>query len=195
MAESEQHPASEFRCGAAARWLPRALGGSVLAATLLGTLGAAVSRGTVGRRAAQFLTVVGAAAAWIVVRSGAETRHAFRLTDDALVVVSGRRESRVELGSLARLDFEPAFTRRGRWIPAAVLVDGAGTAWRVPALLESGDRFVRELLTRARRNDLDAWAAERDLSRRMAQARGRVVLGYAIAAGLLVASVAHVVGR
>ena len=184
-----------FRCGRAARWMPRVLGGSVLLATLLFAIDERGPGGTIERRVRQFVGIAGALAALVIVRSGGELRGSFRFAGRVLVVGVGRAESRLGLDSIERLDFAPPFSRPMVWLPATVLIDRSGVAWRVPALLDHGAEFVRELLERAARADLQGWAVERDLDRRMSRVWIRLWSGYLVAAGVVALGVARSLGR
>jgi hypothetical protein len=183
-----------YRCGSAARWLPRSLGGAVLLVMLLVAFDDRGSTGAVEGGVRRFLGFAGAVVALWIVRSGAELHATFRLIDRALVIARGRAESRLDLDAIERLDFAPAFSRPGIWVSAAVLVDRAGVGWRVPALLDGGAVFVRELVERAGRQDLRSWAEERDLARRMGRTRMRLWVGHGIATGVAASGIARWLG-
>ncbi len=178
---------TRYRCGTAARWLPRALAGSVLAVALMVAYdvdpegqawGSGVFRGLLGAAG-------GIAALWIV-RRGGELRGAVRPGRDAVAFERGRGEAEVGYRELVELDWSPPLGPSRSWLPALLLVERSGRAWRVPGLLRDGERLLAEILERAGRDDLRAWAEARALERRMAGAGRRVAAGYAVAAALAV---------
>ena len=180
-----------YRCGAAARWLPRSLGGAVLVAA---TLMALEVDATVVRMlpfVRQLVMAAGALVAWLIVRGGAEVRVVFGLTREALVVGTETEGARLPLADVERLDWAPPFSGSLSWIPAAVLLDRNGTSWRVPALLDGGDAMIRELLARAGRHDLDTWAEVYRVAERMGRSRVRIRTGYGVVVALLVAGTLH----
>lgn len=193
VARSSEAPAVDrtYRCGAAARWLPRALGGAVLLALTLMGLEVSPEIVRILPLVRQLVVAAGALSALLIVRHGAEVRHVFGLAPDAMVVGHERTGARLEYADLARLDWSPPLSGSLAWIPAAVLVDRQGKAWRVPALLSEGDEMMRGLLARARRDDLDEWAAAYRIVERMARYRLRIRIGYAVTTAVAAVGVAH----
>jgi len=178
-----------YAAGAAARWLPRAVAGALLAATMAGGLRIDPASSALAPWIRAFVVLVGALAALAVVRRGSEVRARFAVDADGLVVRVGRHERRLPWRSMTRLEWLPPFAGARTWLPAFAVVDDAGRAWRVPAVVEDGDRLVDELVRRSGRNDLAAWAESQALRDRMARARSRVVIGYAVAALAFAAAV------
>jgi hypothetical protein len=68
------------------------------------------------------------------------------------------------------------------------LLDRFDQLWRVPALLVDGRIWLERLLEHAGRDDLRAYADAHDLGARMERAGQRTVLGYSVAAAILVAA-------
>ncbi len=180
-----------FRCGAAARWLPRALAAAVLTAVTLGALRIDPSADALLPFVRQFIMLAGAALAVAIVRMGGEVRYTFALTRDAVIVALGASSVRIELAQLSRLDYAAPLAGSLHWLPATLVIDGGGRSWRVPALLTDGDRLITELLRRAQRNDLDTWAEAYRIVPRMARFGLRVRLGYAVVLITLVTGVVY----
>jgi hypothetical protein len=159
-----------YRCPTAARWLPRALAAALLAAILVTAL-SVDPQGVLATWSRAFrgaLAVAGAAAALWIVRRGGELRREVRVLDDALEFRDGKRLDRLPYADVAVLEFANSFGVGRSWLPALMVLDRKGRAWRVPSLIEAGDRLVGELLERAGRSDLEAWAAARNIERKMA---------------------------
>jgi hypothetical protein len=180
-----------FRCGVAARWLPRALGGAVLAASTLVSLEVDSTIVRLLPHVRSLMVITGALLAWVIVRRGEEVRLVFGLARDALWIGGEPDGVRLQFRDIRRLDWAPPFSGSLAWIPAAVVVDRNGKPWRVPALVDEGDAMVRELLARAGRHDLDTWAEVYRVPARMGRYRARVRTGYAIALAVVLAGTLH----
>ena len=187
----EPAPDVVYRCGPAARWLPRALAASVLAGAMLAGSRIDPSVAPLVPFVRQFVILAGAVLAVMIVRKGGEVRFSFGLTRDALIVAAGKRTARLELSRVKRVDYEAPMGGSMNWVPATVLIDDEGRGWRVPSLVERGDRLIVDLLGRAARNDLDAWADAHHVVPRMGRYSLRVRAGYALVAIVLVASLAY----
>ena len=177
-----------YRASTAARWLPRTLGAAILVASTLWALRADPRIDPLAPYVARFVVLVGALAAFVVVRAGAEVRHEVSLDDTGIRIGSGGRMRSLEWPDVERLDWIAPFTSGRRWIPAAALVDRFGAAWRLPALIADGDGLIRELLRRSGRSDLAAWAEVYRLERRMRRHGSRSAIGYATAAAFVLAA-------
>jgi len=183
---------SYFRCGLAARWLPRVLAAAVLVAAVLAAFRFDPHEVLSASKYLRNLVAVlgGVIALWIV-RKGGEVRTAFAIGGDELLVRHGAREYSLRLEDLDRLAYETPFAQSRTWLPALVLRDRFGQAWRVSALLDRGDRFVEDLLAGTGRNDLRAWAETLRLGEVMARAGRRVLVGYVAAAAILAAGLLY----
>lgn len=180
-----------YRCGTAARWLPRSLGGAVL---VLATLTALDLDPAIARMlpfVRQLVLATGALLAWGIVRGGAEVHVVFGLARDALVVGTDGKGPRLRFEDIERVGWAPSMSGSLAWIPAAVLTDRSGTVWRLPGLLEDGGELVRELVKRAGRSDLETWVEVYRLSTRLNGARARLGAGYGVVVGLLLLGTLH----
>lgn len=179
-----------WRCGVAARWLPRALGGAALAlGTAVALSIAPEAAGPFARRARLALALAGAGVALWLVRKGAEVRRSVRLEGHGVVLEQPGASAELAFADIENLRYEPPFAAsRAAWLPALVLVDGQGRRWRIPALVERGEELVERLVEAAGRADLAAWATALELGRRMARVRLRLAVGYAISAACVVAA-------
>jgi len=183
---------SSYRCGLAARWLPRALAGAVLAAGLLVAGTVNTDRGVPGARSLRALIAVGAAVAalWIV-RKGGEVRLRVTAGADGLAFEWRHQSASLALDDIDGIRYEAPFGPARFWLPAAVLVDRHGREWRLSALLASGDRLVEDIVERSGREGLATWAEEHRVGKRMARATLRVRLGYAVTLAILLAAALH----
>jgi hypothetical protein len=188
---TEIAPDRLFACSAAARWLPRALAGAVLAAAMFAAFRIEAAGEPLLPMVRRFIVVAGALFALGVARKGSEVRCRFGLTADALVVQVGSREYRLELARVQRLDYAGPFAGSLSWLPATVLIDRYGGSWRIPALVHEGDDLLAELLRRAGRHDLDSWAEAYRVISRMGRYRFRVRLGYGVAASIFLVGVGY----
>lgn len=177
---------SFYRCGLAARWLPRVLAAAVLVAAVLAAYGFDQHDVLSASKYLRNLVAVlgGVVALWIV-RKGGEVRTAFAVGIEELLIRHGAREYSLRIEDIDRLAYETPFAQSRTWLSALVLRDRFGQAWRVPAFLSEGDRFVDELLARTGRSDLRAWADTLRLSEIMARTGRRVLIGYAASAAIL----------
>jgi hypothetical protein len=183
---------SSYRCGLAARWLPRTLAASVLVAGLLVAGRVDTDLGVPGARTLRGLLAVGAAVAalWIL-RKGGEVR--LRVTAGAEGLAFERRKQSLSLAfdDIDGIRYEAPFGPSRFWLPAAVLVDRHGREWRLSALLRSGGRLVDEIVERSGREGLGTWATEHRVVKRMSRATFHVRVGYAVALAILLAAVLH----
>ena len=177
---------SEYASPAAARWLPRVLAAAVLSAALV-TAYDVDPKGVVWGSTAfrGLLAVLGAALAIWIVRRGGETRVRVRLGPVAMTFVHGPHERSVAYEDIVELVYAPPFGRSRSWLPATDVVDRHGAVWRIPALLQAGDRLIVELVERAGRTDLASWAEARGLEARMGQTSRLLALGYGAAGSIL----------
>ena len=178
------------RCSAAARWLPRAFAGAVLVAGMLVAF-ALDPDATVPlvRPFKRGLVLVSALVALWLVRKGGEVRVGVGAGAEGLVFLAGPRRLDLPYREIAALRYEPPFAvSRSAWIPALALIDRRGTSWRIPALIERGERLVTALIDLSGREDLAAWADALDIERRMSRSGRRVAVGYGAAALIVVAA-------
>lgn len=179
---------SFYRCGLAARWLPRALAASVLVAAVLAAFRFDPHEVlTASKYLRNLLAVLGGALALWIVRKGAEVRTEFAVSDTELLVRHGARSWSLRLQDLERLAYESPFAQSRTWLPALVLRDRFGQAWRISALLDHGERLLDELLAKAGRSDLRSWAETLRLRETLARSGRRVVIGYVASAAVLAA--------
>ncbi|MDX1389040.1 MAG: hypothetical protein R3344_07605 [Acidobacteriota bacterium] len=177
-----------YRCGGAALWLPRVLGGGVLAAASVLAFGVDPD-GNVpysGLAKGGVLTVAGAAALWII-RRGSEVRLEFGIGASGLRFSTRRATAEVAWKKIEMLDYDPPLGTRSGWMPAMVLVDDHGRRWRIPAVVHGVQSLLEVILSRTARHDLRAWAEARHLHARLGRARIFVLSGYLLTA-VIVAS-------
>jgi hypothetical protein len=181
-----------YRCGLAARWLPRVLAAAVLVAAVLAAFRFDPYEVlTASKYLRKLVAVLGGVLALWIVRKGGEVRTAFAVGVEEMSVRHGSREYCLRLEDLDRLSYETPFAQSRTWLPALVLRDRFGQAWRVSSLLERGDRFLEELLVKTGRNDLRAWADTLQLGAVMAGAARRVLVGYLVSALILAAGLIY----
>lgn len=179
-----------YRSSAAARWLPRTLGGAVLAASLIAARGIDPAGATPGGGTVRLLVILfGAALSLWVVRSGAVLYREVEVRDDALWVGIGERGRELEYRDVVTLDYHGPFGSGRRWAPVMAIRDRLEHEWLVPGTLEGGPEFVAEFLRACDRSDLDAWADARRVASRFARADRWVVAGYVLAAAAVIAAV------
>ena len=178
---------SSFACGAPARWLPRALGGSVLAAGILaaGRVGSQSSAG--GAQGFRLLLLMAAAAAalWIV-RKGGEVRVRVSVEAEGIVFEVGSHRVSLEFERIEALRYEAPFGPSRSWLPAAVVVERGGREWRLSALLTAGDVLIDTLVNRSGREDLVAWAEAHGIRDKMSRSSLRLRIGYAFALAVVI---------
>lgn len=184
-----------YRASAPARWLPRALAGSLLAAATLVAL--SVDPAGVSDYSRPFgiaLVVLAAVAALWVVRRGAEVRVRVTPASKDIEFRLASSSARLAYADVDRVDYAPAFGPSRSWLPAMTLVDRDGEIWRVPALLDDGPSLVADIVARAARSDLEAWAEARGLASRMRGSRRRLAAGYGFAGMLVGLAAAYALG-
>jgi len=182
----------EFRCGRAARWLPRVLGASILVAAILAARRVSPAAATLGEFTwiGPVVVLVGAWLGLWTVRGGSEVHRVIRVTPDALQFEIARRRTRLPFDEIRALGWQPPFAARGRWLPATAAIDSEGREHRLPGLLTDGTSLIRQLLLRSGRRDLSTWAETLGLERKMGRARGLTVAGYAGSAAVVSAGLA-----
>lgn len=187
----ETEPERLYRCGVAARWLPRTLAAAVLATAMLSAFRIDATGEPLLPTVRQVVIFAGALLALGVARKGSEVRCTFGVTSDAVSVAVGSRSLGLGLEEIQRLDYAAPFAGSLNWLPAAVLIDRDGRSWRVPALVDEGDQLFVDLLRRAERHDLDSWAEAYHIVPRMGRYRMRIRMGYAVAAAILLVGIGY----
>jgi hypothetical protein len=187
--QTESAP-SNYRCSAAARWLPRTLAGTVVLAALLVTSRFGNAPGIVGSARLRMAIWIGAGllALWLL-RKGAELRLRVSLTGNSLVFDYGGKPSSLRIEEIETLRFAPPFSWRRSWVAATVLQDGRGRTFRLPVALVAGDCLVSAVVARSAREDLSSWVDALKILPRMQRGRMHQALGYTIAAGIALAAV------
>ena len=192
-----------FVSSTAARWLPRVLALALLALGLVAAARAGriepqpgVSVPPLTQRLVQsqqlFFALVGLLAGVAVIRGGAEVRTRARLGGEALHVTAGIGEIDIEYDKMERLEFASPFSQsRTRWLPATVIVDKWGQAFRLPATLQQGDRLIREIVRRSGREELAAWSQALQLEKRMGRPQLCLAVGYGLAVTAALAALIH----
>ncbi len=177
-----------YRCGSAARWLPRALAAAVLGVALVAAGGIdPTDRLGLTRPLRIFVVMSGAVSALWLMRKGAELRLRVHVNAGGLGLERGAWKGEIGFDDLDRLEYETPLATSRSWIPALVLRERNGTGWRVPALLGAGDRLIVELIERSGRKDLAAWADVLRLRRRMGRPGTLTLVGYGVVVAFLVA--------
>ena len=185
-----KHTAVSYRCGAAARWLPRVAAAAVLLAFLLVSFRFQAWESNPGGSPLRvFMVVIGAAIGLWILRSGAEVRLKVDLEDERVRLSYGTVSSTVALDKVDRFEFDHPMTASRRLLPAAVLLDEKGTAWRLPVVLESGADLIDAIVERSGREDLAAWADSLPLRQRMNRAGLVTAVGYGAAAAVVASGV------
>jgi len=178
-----------FRCPPAARWLGRTLAGSALAsAMLLSTRIYSGVEGSVWSGSRTLVVAVGVVLALVIVRTAGRVQGEYTLTPEALSIRMGKHLRELPYEQIVDLTYEPALVARREWVASLVLTDRFGKRWRVPALLEEGERFVSDLIRITGRDDLESYASARGLHATMARTGMRLVLGYGFSALVLLVS-------
>lgn len=179
-----------YRSSGAARWLPRILGGAVLAAALIAARGIDPADATPGSGTVRLLVILfGAALALWIVRSGAVLYREVEVRADALWLGYRAAGRELEFRDVVTLDYHGPFGSGRRWAPVLAIRDRLEQDWLVPGTLQDGARFVEDFLQACDRSDLDAWADARHVAARMAGGGRYVVAGYVLAVILVVAAV------
>ena len=183
---------ASFRCGPAARWLPRVLAAALLAAGTLAAfrmdphgvlLGSSYLRNGVALAAGLF-------ALWIV-RKGTEVRMVVGVGDEDLIMSHGSRSFKLPYDRIDRLGYAAPFAATRNWLPALLIWDKERTCWRILSLLSDGDRLLRLLLEKTDRDDLAAWSETLKLERLMQRSGHRVAMGYILSAAILAAGLVY----
>jgi len=172
-----------FRCPAAARWLPRVLSGTLLAAAAWVLLSMPHEAAFAGLVKAMLIGTAGAGALWIL-RGGRDLEVTVGVIEDRLQFSRGRHRIETTLGELESVDYAGAFSNLSHWPPALLLVDRHGRGWRVPAMIDEAAELV-EIVTGGDRSELRSWASARRVVTRMARSRYLIVAGYLGAALIL----------
>jgi len=136
-----------------------------------------------------FLALLGALAALWVLRTGAELRVVVGVDESGIEIAYGARRSRIPFDRLDRFEFDSPMSATRRPFPAAVLVEDGGRAWRLPAVLESGDELIEAIVRGAGRGDLEAWAESLGIVPRMGRWRLITGIGYALALVIVAAGI------
>jgi hypothetical protein len=169
--------------------LGRTLAASVLvSAFLLSTRIYAGVDGTAWSYSRTLVLVAGVVLALAIVGTAGRLHADYQLTPEALRISAGKRRHELPYEQIVDLAYEPPLVTRREWLPSLLLVDRFGKSWRVPALLEDGERFVGELVRITGRDDLESYASARGLRATMARTRTRLLLGYGLALLVLVVS-------
>lgn len=179
-----------FRCSAAARWLPWALAVAIAFACIM----AAVRADPAGvlprmRLVRGIIVAFGVFAGLRLVVSTRDVGIRVRVREQDLVMERGRRSRLIRYDEILDLDFEAPLRHYRRWLPGLVILDKSRRANSIPALLSHGDVFVRSLLARSGRRDLEGIALVLGLEARMGRARLYVAAGFAAAAILVAGAI------
>ena len=189
---AENVPEAIFVCPAAALWLPRALAGSVLAATVFVTGRVDPLATLVGSRAFRTgLVLVGAIVALWILRRGNEVRMSIAVRSKSLAFRLGRADLTLRFDRIQAVRYDAPFGASRSWLPAVVLVERGDRDWRLPAMLEEGPRLIDEIVERSGREDLAAWADALRLRQRMGRSPMRVRVGYTLALAILALGVGY----
>jgi hypothetical protein len=176
----------EFRCRAAARWMPRTLSAAFLVGAMLAAFRLDAAKYlTFGPSVQGGVVVVGGIVALWILRAGAEARLRVRFDGGLLHFSAGSRNAALKLDAVDRLDREAPFGPSRRLFPAVVILDRDGRPWRVPVVIRPGEPLVREIVARTGRSDLEAWAESLRLEAWMRGGQWFVVAGYALAAAIV----------
>ena len=174
--------ASLSRCPAVVRWLPRVLGGALLAAAMIviTSLGPSLSGGW-----RVVLSVAAGVVSLWAVRAGSEVRLEAGLVGDALRMGARGRFLDIPLREIEILDYDPPFAMARKWFPALVVIDRHDRRYRVPAALSGGRRLLEEIVERSNDDRLRAFAEARRLSGRIGLSPVFTALGYVLASGFV----------
>lgn len=177
-----------FVSSPAARWMPRAIAAGVVAVATVWALEiSVVNRSGVMLRG--IALVVGAYVALMVIRTGSEVLTRVRLESDRLWIDTPGRSREVRYEALERIGWDSPCARSARlWLPAAVLFDDEGVAYRLPATLERGEQLIETILARADREELRSWEEALGVRARMGRPERVVWIGYLVAAAILIAA-------
>lgn len=134
------------------------------------------------------VVMLGAAFALAIVRSGGMVRAEFTVASEALQIRVGKHERELPYEQLESIGYETPFVKPRQWLPALILNDRFGKRWRVPSLIEDGDRFLGDLLAATGREDLVHFASVYEMPAKMAAVRRRLLLGYGVGLALILAA-------
>lgn len=178
-----------FRCGPAARQAPRALAAAwILAAAVVAPAGPVGTTG-IGLGLRFLVLAAGAVTALATLRGAREIRRVFRASEDGLEVIEGRASIVVPWKEIDSVTWEPALSRRSRWLPAVAFGRGERGVVRVPALVTRGGALVEEVLARSRNETLGAWAECHRARERLSRPGEWTVVVYAAAIALVAGAV------
>jgi len=180
---------ASYRCSKAGVWLPRVLAAATLIAAVL--ISMRIDDSVIGNAsyARGALAAAGGFLGLVIIRTGAWAGAIYRLRDDALEICFSAKDRReLPFEQINSLTYDVPFARRRQWLPAMILVDRFGVAWRVPSILNHGDQFVRDLLAACGRDDLASFASAHRLEARMARYARRVQFGYGLALLIVIAA-------
>ena len=179
MSEPAGAEGTPYRCGSAARWLPRALAGSIVASVLPVIQRIDAASGIPGLKMFHggLILVAGLVGFWVL-RRGGELRMAVEVRDDRLVFRAGSKRAELRFSDIETLRYDAPFAVTRTWLPATVLIDRRGTCWRLSALLPRGQRLIEQILEHSGREDLSTWAAALNVRERMALGGRRIGVGY-----------------
>ena len=182
---------SSYVCGPAARWLPRAISGSVLTAGLLAVarLGTQAKLPLTQGFRVLLLMATAAVALWIV-RKGGEVRLRVSIDTRGIDFEVGSHRAAVAFEKIEALRYESPFGPSRFWLPAAVVVDSGKREWRLSGLLGRGEKLIDEIVHNSGREDLAAWVEAHGIRDKMVRATPRVRAGYAVAVGVLILAAA-----
>ena len=186
--QSEAEVELRFESSSAARWMPRAIAGGVIAVATVWALDiTAVQRSGVMLRG--LALAIGAYFALWALRTGSEVLTRVRLEGDRLWLDAPGRTRELRYAAIERVGWDGPCARSARqWLPAAVLFDEEGAAYRLPATLVDGETLVEEILQRAGREELRSWEEALAIKARMARPERVVAIGYTVAAAILIAA-------
>ena len=185
-------PVSSYVCGPAARWLPRALAGSVLVAGLLAVAGiGSQAKIPLSQGFRLLLMMTTAAMALWIVRKGGEVRIRVSVDAQGIVFEAGSHRRSVVFEKIEALRFEGPFGPSRSWLSATVVVDKTEREWRLSGLLARGEELIDEIVQKSAREDLAAWADAHRIREKMARATLRVRAGYTAAFVVVILAAAY----
>jgi hypothetical protein len=179
-----------YRCSAAARWLPWVLAAAIAFACVM----AAVRSDPAGvlprmRLVRGIIVAFGVFAGLRLVVSTRDVGIRVRVRERDLVLERGGRSRLIRYDEILDLDFEAPLRHYRRWLPGLVILDRNRRANGIPALISRGDMFVRSILARSGRRDLEGIAMVLGLEARMGRAHMYVAGGFAAAAVLILGAI------
>lgn len=177
----------EHRCSRAGIWMPRLFAGAVLVVAVIASWTMDPDQHFASSRMYRGLVIVlgGIIALWIL-KDGGIVRWSVLAGPSGLVFRAGGKENMLEYRDIVHIDYHLPFSSGRHWLPALVLVDRLGTAWRIPSFIGGGKGLVAQLLEQAGRNELDAWSDARRIPSRMGRGAGSLWLWYVVTGILLI---------